>query len=70
MPLTIRSNFDRADRAQRSLKYQYDEEDTQTNMTDLICDLHHLADNQGIDFEDVLRMVEDHHEAEIDEERL
>jgi hypothetical protein len=40
----------------------------ETAITDLIADLQHLCDEQGIEFAEVLRVAEDHYQAELAEE--
>jgi hypothetical protein len=36
-------------------------------MYDLICNLHHLADVDGVDWDEVLRMSDLHYKAEVEE---
>ena len=67
----INNNGDRGERALCCLESEYNDggEDTQTHMYDLICDLHHLADSEGIDWDNILRMADMHYQAEIDEQQ-
>ena len=38
-------------------------------LTDLVADLWHLADGEGLDFESIISIAKMHHEAETDNER-
>lgn len=66
---TGRSNGDRANSAQEALN-SYDAArvkmfgETETLVTDLIADLLHYCDREGIDTEPVLRMAQEHHQEE------
>jgi hypothetical protein len=64
----IHNNTDRAQRAKDCLLHEYNNNDLQTDMTDFLADLKHLCDRSKIDWNDVLKMAEWHHKAEIDEE--
>lgn len=57
---------ERVEKARRSVERSYTQGSMEENITDLLADLHHLADNFGIDWELVTRMAEVHHEAERD----
>jgi hypothetical protein len=65
-------NAERAERARSALQVgtDYDgedENDIETYAADLICNLRHLLDEEGIAFEAVLSRAEMHHTAEVEE---
>jgi hypothetical protein len=66
--MSIRTNKDRALRAKATVA-DYDENDICTNMYDLICDLHHLADLESQDWNYIMEMAMMHYEAEVAEEK-
>lgn len=43
--------------------------DDDTAIYDMLCDLHHLADEIGLDWDGLLGMADYHYEAEVEEER-
>ena len=63
----IKDNQDRADRAQRCLDADSDDNDTHTQIVDLICNLRHLADtlDDAGDWEQITTMADYHYFAEI-----
>jgi hypothetical protein len=66
-------NERRADWAQIAVDRFVDEtsnpdEPVYEGIFDLICDLMHLCDRHDLDFDDLLRVAYDHHEAEIKED--
>ena len=44
------------------------EHDKETVVCDLLCDLRHLCDEEGVDWNNCLRRGMDHYESEIDPE--
>ncbi|MGR5367041.1 hypothetical protein [Photobacterium damselae] len=68
--MTIKNNSDRAESAYRAIqKFSdvtgLDNEEMETKIKDLLCNLHHLADEQGIDFSDVLEASHRSYESEL-----
>jgi hypothetical protein len=66
-------NERRADWAQIAVDRFQDEcsnpgEPVYEGICDLICNLMHLCDRHELDFNDLLRVAKDHHEAEIEED--
>lgn len=61
------SNTERANRAQRALT-AYAPDNDEDNLRDLICDLRHLADHTGLDWNDQLRVAMDNYRAELEED--
>lgn len=64
------TNAERAERAE-AVMVEYDDvrrlgvaEDHQDALTDILADLMHYADREGLDFAAALRIAADHHEAE------
>lgn len=45
------------------------DEGRRTQLVDLLTDLMHLADSEGVDFNDALQTAWAHHEEEVEEER-
>lgn len=43
-------------------------EDIHMQVTDFLCDLMHLADYEELDWENIVRIAEDHYNAEVFEE--
>jgi hypothetical protein len=62
------TNEDRAGQARQTLDYFLNiapnDDDVETLATDLLADILHLLDQEGIDFERVLSSAEDHFRAE------
>jgi hypothetical protein len=48
--------------------HTWDDEDVATHISDLICDLSHLANQHGLDPTDLIERGLDHHAAEAQEE--
>lgn len=44
-----------------------DDEDPRTRIIDLVTDLHHLADARNIDWDDVIFITAEHHQAETEQ---
>ncbi|MGR5448544.1 hypothetical protein ACP3V3_01925 [Vibrio sp. PNB22_3_1] len=68
--LTIRTNSDRAESAYRAVqKFSdttgLDGEEMFTKISDLLCNLRHLADEQGVDYNDCQEQADRHYESEI-----
>jgi hypothetical protein len=64
------TNADRAERGARTLLdfYAFEYGEDESNLRDLLADLMHHADNQGLDFNNELRIARDHYEAEKEDE--
>lgn len=67
--ITISTNEDRAESAFRAVEKFSDitgleGEEMQTKIADLLCNLQHLADEQGIDFSECLEQASRHYESE------
>jgi hypothetical protein len=73
----IPTNQDRADRADRALRYHFNlhtqgatfEDEIPHPLTDLLADLRHWADSEGIDFDVAFDIANRHYSAEKHEER-
>ncbi len=69
--MTIRTNKDRAESAYKAVDKFSDTtglegEEMQTKITDLLCNLQHLADEQGIEFSECLEQANRLYESEVD----
>lgn len=67
--ITITTNEDRAEAAYRAVEKFSDTtglegEDMQTKISDLLCNLQHLAVEQGIEFSECLEQAYRHYETE------
>ena len=61
------SNFERASRGHRALAI-YSEETTDVALVDLLADLLHLADQEGIRWTQIRAEAEEVHDREVEEE--
>lgn len=64
----IYDNNDRADRAKKGLVTYAGADDDEALIRDLLCDLRHLADRTGVDWNDQLRVAMDNYRAELVED--
>ncbi len=61
-----RTNLERANRALNvATEYLDDVKDVKTAVIDLLADVHHLCDKQGLDFSSMLKSARNHHAAEV-----
>lgn len=68
--MTIKTNADRAESAHRALEMfsditGLDGEEIDTKFSDLLCNLQHLADEEGVDFSECLERAYRQYESEI-----
>lgn len=66
--MIVRTNSDRADRAENCLLSEYNENDDRTNAYDFLCDLHHWADRKKLDWNQLLESADMHYQDEVFEE--
>ena len=65
MPIKVRTNETRAEEARAAVSsMQLPHEETEANIIDLITNLLHLAHQEGLDPQAILRMAETHFEEE------
>lgn len=70
--IVIKNNSDRAESAYRAVQKFSDvtgleNEEMETKIKDLLCNLHHLADEQGVDFSEVLEASQRCYESELED---
>lgn len=72
--MDIRTNEDRAESAFRALQKfnqvtDIEDEEPETQIADLLCNLQHYADEQGVDFQACLDRGNRNYEAEVQQEQ-
>lgn len=60
-----RANEERTETIRNVIQRYYEDEDVETNIIDLLSDIRHLCEADGVDFDNCARISEDHFSEEV-----